>query len=93
MDRILMGAWSLSPPPNVPGNTADSRLHCISNENAALTYVFITVTDVFLCVCLCACLWSPYGTGLGPSSDLFVPCHPVERYKDPLKNNRRLINT
>lgn len=45
-----MGAWSLSPPPNVPGNTADSGPRCIGNEGAALTYVRVSVTDVFVCV-------------------------------------------
>ena len=46
-----MGAWSLSPPPNVPGNTADSGPRCIGNERAALMHcmcVCVSVTDVLV---------------------------------------------
>lgn len=71
-----MGAWSLSPPPNVPG----SGPHCISNEIAALTYVCISVTDVVVCA-------SQYGTGSWPRSDLFVPCHHLEKYKALLEKH------
>lgn len=69
-----MGGWSFSPPPNVPGNTADSGQRCIGNEGAE-SRMCVSPSQKCLCV---VTLWSK----LGPSQIcLLVPCYSLENYE------------